>query len=176
MDFLFLGNALWIDLLNTEIICQGERVDLLMRDEDVTRWAREAALSGRCGVVEMRSLRTLLRAIADQVTAGQPVGSKLLERLNGWLSQHPGPYRLEGKALPYTLAWAGDLSGRVARDAAQTLSGESWQRLRRCENPQCILYFLDTSRNGTRRWCSMAMCGNREKARQHYQRSRTNSD
>ena len=45
-------------------------------------------------------------------------------------------------------------------------------RLRRCEAPDCDWFFLDRSRNGTRRWCSMETCGNRAKARRHYERGR----
>ncbi|MDI2130750.1 CGNR zinc finger domain-containing protein [Yinghuangia seranimata] len=43
-------------------------------------------------------------------------------------------------------------------------------RLRRCANPACTLRFYDTSKNGTRRWCSMSGCGNRAKASRHYDR------
>ena len=45
-------------------------------------------------------------------------------------------------------------------------------RIRRCADPNCVLWFLDTSRSGTRRWCSMTGCGNRAKAKRHYSRSR----
>ncbi len=41
------------------------------------------------------------------------------------------------------------------------------ERVRPCANPDCVLWFLDTSRPGTRRWCSMAACGNRDKAMRH---------
>jgi predicted RNA-binding Zn ribbon-like protein len=40
-------------------------------------------------------------------------------------------------------------------------------RIRGCANPDCVLWFLDTTRPGTRRWCSMAACGNRDKAIRH---------
>lgn len=43
-------------------------------------------------------------------------------------------------------------------------------RIRRCDGPGCVLHFYDTSKNGTRRWCSMAGCGNRAKARRNYAR------
>ena len=36
--------------------------------------------------------------------------------------------------------------------------------------PACVLWFYDTTRNGTRRWCFMAICGNRAKAHRHYDR------
>ncbi|WP_232524336.1 CGNR zinc finger domain-containing protein [Nocardiopsis gilva] len=45
-------------------------------------------------------------------------------------------------------------------------------RIRRCEGDHCVLYFFDTSRNGTRRWCSMAVCGNRAKAQRHYRKGK----
>jgi predicted RNA-binding Zn ribbon-like protein len=47
-------------------------------------------------------------------------------------------------------------------------------RIRACAHESCILHFFDTSRNGTRRWCSMAGCGNRAKASRHYARTRDN--
>jgi predicted RNA-binding Zn ribbon-like protein len=45
-------------------------------------------------------------------------------------------------------------------------------RLRPCANDECRLFLLDRSRANTARWCSMAICGNRMKARRHYQRTR----
>jgi len=45
-------------------------------------------------------------------------------------------------------------------------------RIRGCAHDSCVLHFFDTSRNGTRRWCSMAACGNRAKASRHYARSK----
>lgn len=49
-------------------------------------------------------------------------------------------------------------------------------RIRRCAHEACVLRFFDTSRNGTRRWCSMAACGNRAKASRHYARSNPRSE
>ncbi len=53
------------------------------------------------------------------------------------------------------------LLAAVARSAAELLAGEP--RLRRCANPACSMYFCDSSRTRRRRWCSMALCGNRHK-------------
>ena len=50
------------------------------------------------------------------------------------------------------------------------LLAEAPDRIRKCQNPACVLWFFDTTRNRTRRWCSMAVCGNRAKARRHYDR------
>ncbi|GGJ34413.1 hypothetical protein GCM10010121_052110 [Streptomyces brasiliensis] len=45
-------------------------------------------------------------------------------------------------------------------------------RLRACANPECRRFLLDRSRTNKGRWCSMAVCGNRMKARRHYERTR----
>lgn len=52
------------------------------------------------------------------------------------------------------------------------LLGAAPDRIRSCAHDACVLHFLDTSRNGTRRWCSMATCGNRAKASRHYARTK----
>jgi len=44
------------------------------------------------------------------------------------------------------------------------------ERIRQCQHPQCVLWYVDTSPGGSRRWCSMSLCGNRVKAGRHYQR------
>ncbi|WP_406088147.1 CGNR zinc finger domain-containing protein [Streptomyces virginiae] len=53
-----------------------------------------------------------------------------------------------------------------ARDLLRVMT-QTPGRIRKCANPPCPLHFLDTSRKGQRRWCSMAVCGNRAKARRH---------
>jgi len=52
------------------------------------------------------------------------------------------------------------------------LAKESPGRLRPCANDECRLFLIDHSKAGTARWCSMAVCGNRMKARRHYRRAR----
>ena len=56
--------------------------------------------------------------------------------------------------------------------AAQNLLELDRDRIRACAGHDCVLHFYDTSRAGKRQWCSMAGCGNRAKARRHYERSR----
>jgi predicted RNA-binding Zn ribbon-like protein len=53
-----------------------------------------------------------------------------------------------------------------------SLAKNSPGRLRPCANDECRLFLIDHSKAGTARWCSMAVCGNRMKARRHYQRAR----
>ncbi len=58
----------------------------------------------------------------------------------------------------------------IAQSAAELLTSDQLGILRFCEAPDCEWLFLDHSRNRSRRWCDMTSCGNRQKARRHYQR------
>lgn len=74
-----------------------------------------------------------------------------------------------------TKTWVGvqgmrSLLSSVARDAIDVLGGPRAARLKRCEGSRCSLLFVDTSRSGRRRWCSMDRCGNRAKAAAHRRR------
>jgi predicted RNA-binding Zn ribbon-like protein len=60
----------------------------------------------------------------------------------------------------------------VIRSAADLLTSHELQDIRICASESCDWLFLDTSKNHTRRWCNMKTCGNRAKARRHYERKR----
>lgn len=62
--------------------------------------------------------------------------------------------------------------GEIALDAWKVLTPERLARLRECAGRDCSRFFIDESRNGSRRWCSMSGCGNRAKARRHYRRTK----
>ncbi len=66
----------------------------------------------------------------------------------------------------------GRVSSRVAWSAVELLVSSDLPRVRRCEGAGCAWLFLDASKNRTRRWCDMTVCGNRAKARRHYARTR----
>ena len=58
----------------------------------------------------------------------------------------------------------------VAWSTANLLTGPRLARVRHCANERCLYLFVDDSKSGTRRWCSMSACGNRAKAHRHYVR------
>lgn len=60
----------------------------------------------------------------------------------------------------------------VARSLAELLTSDELPRVRECAADNCAWLFIDTSKNRSRRWCDMAVCGNRAKARRHYARAR----
>lgn len=62
----------------------------------------------------------------------------------------------------------------IARSAADLLTSSDLALVRECDNETCGWLFVDTSKNHSRRWCSMSDCGNRAKARRHYARLKRN--
>ena len=76
------------------------------------------------------------------------------------LTQDGAGWKLEFMAREGGVEW---LFAAVARSAAEIIVEGSHSRLRVCANPSCSLYFFDASRTHRRRWCSMAICGNRHK-------------
>ena len=60
----------------------------------------------------------------------------------------------------------------IARSAAELITEGPNAPIRKCANPACGLFFYDDSRTGRRRWCSMAVCGNRAKVAAHYRREK----
>ncbi len=76
-------------------------------------------------------------------------------------------WRLEYIAREQGLEW---LLAAIARSAAELLVDGPEPPVRRCANPRCRLFFYDDSRTGRRRWCSMAVCGNRQKVAAFFER------
>jgi predicted RNA-binding Zn ribbon-like protein len=100
----------------------------------------------------------------------QQINDTAIEALNHrQLEPADGLYRWEwqwnSKNLLDCILWP------IAQSAADLLTSPELQAVRMCEAPECAWLFLDQSRNRTRRWCDMKVCGNRQKARRHYQRT-----
>ncbi len=97
--------------------------------------------------------------------------------LNAALAAAPARHVLawDRDGLAWEVAAAPSWQGARAAllwSAADLLTGPRRDRVRECDNPECLYLFLDASKAGTRRWCEMSSCGNRAKAHRHYQRRR----
>jgi predicted RNA-binding Zn ribbon-like protein len=182
--FPFLGNYLALDFLNTCPVQNGEPVELLPDFDALLRWVQAAdMLSSRetaalrqrwrasapaqHAVEAMRELRERLRKEVLAREDGGAVNRAILDEVNRLMAEHPMLTRLKasGKAS-ITELWFDprrpeDLFAPVAHSAAMLFSQVDWNRVRKCG--QCVLHFYDTSKKGTRRWCSMQLCGNRIK-------------
>jgi predicted RNA-binding Zn ribbon-like protein len=182
--FLFLGNHLALDFLNTCPVMNGEAIELLPDSDALLRWfqaadllsSREAAsLRKKWGasapaqhaVEAMRELRERLRKEVLARELGGTVRGAILDELNQLMAKHPMLTRLRGSGSDSRMElWFDphrpeDLFAPLAHSAAMLFGEADWNRVRKCV--QCVLHFYDTSKKGTRRWCSMQLCGNRVK-------------
>lgn len=128
-------------------------------EPEVTSQAFEAALALRDGV------RRVVEALAERRAVGpqevEPI-NRALEVTEGHDALVPAGdgWRLGFVAREQRLEW---LLAAVARSAAELVEEGPAAPLRKCAGARCVLYFYDTSRTHRRRWCSMAVCGNRSK-------------
>ena len=116
---------------------------------------------------------TARQAIRDVLTARG--GTAALGRLNQVLGHGRLRLSVGPQARPEQTLEVDDPAWHPAVMAAASLLEllkQAPDRIRRCQHPACVLWFYDTTRNGTRRWCSMATCGNRAKAHRHYDRAK----
>ena len=123
-------------------------------------------------------LRETLYRLFDAQAQGKPAPARDLEALNQALASTPARTTLKRVRDGYDWdvearsSTALSLLAPVLWSAGDLLAGPRLDRVRRCANPECGWLFLDDSRAGKRRWCSMSACGNRAKARRHYHKSR----
>lgn len=178
-----------LDFLNTvEDWTSVEGEDRLAAFPDAVRFGAAAGvltgaeartLASRRGgeeLVRLRELRARLERIAGALLARKAPARADLDRLARDAAASAESVRLRvvrGRVVrSIDAAGAGSavLRRRLAEAAATLLSSSRWERVKRC--PRCGWFFLDTSKNGSRRWCSMAMCGTATKSRNYYRRTR----
>ncbi|MFF9770014.1 CGNR zinc finger domain-containing protein [Streptomyces sp. NPDC014636] len=168
------GEPLALDLLNTRWNRDGVTQDLLADPAGLAVWLDGNGLAGThpADAEVLRHLRTAREALKAAVDGSPrqaaPLVDAVLEhgRIRARLTAG-GPAEEPEFADPsWAPAWL------AARNYLELLRAP--ERIRTCAGGSCILHFYDTSRNGTRRWCSMAACGNRAKASRHYARSKDN--
>jgi predicted RNA-binding Zn ribbon-like protein len=137
-------------------------------------WARQAGIeasplppaAASRAHEEAIALRETLYAIFGAVARGEAPPANALSHLNDELVRRP-------RRITNGFAWAtGDVLAPIVWSAAELLTSGPLERVRECPGDDtCGWLFLDTSRNGSRRWCDMRSCGNRAKARRHYRRT-----
>jgi predicted RNA-binding Zn ribbon-like protein len=192
--FLFLANQTALDFINTRPVRDGEAMELLPDFPALLRWFRAAELLTDREVVKLeqrwgdaaqtrraleaaRALRERLRNEVLTWEGGAPVHRSTVEELNRWMAEHPMRTKLKttqnglSREPWFEALQPEDLLAPLAHAAAALFADVSRDRVRKCGN--CVLHFHDTSKKGTRRWCSMNLCGNRMKVAAYAARRRT---
>ncbi|MET0932636.1 MAG: CGNR zinc finger domain-containing protein [Mycetocola sp.] len=143
---------------------------------DLTTWLAGRLPSAEAGDRDLADAVTLRGAIGRLALAsstGSTGEARDIDLLNLYAATPDIPPRLAGGALQAgrTEPRAAQALSTIARDAVALFSGITPGRIRGCDAEDCDMIYLDTSRAGNRRWCSMQRCGNRHKVRAH--RART---
>lgn len=181
--FHFVAGRVSIDFANTGGVWNGQALEDLHTPADLGRWLAESSLGVQVPATDAdmaaaRELRDALwrlaRArIAEGDSTAVPPEPDDIEHINraaalpSLAAQLDPDSGTQQWALPATAP--GALS-TIARDAIDLFSGPFSERIRECASHRCVLFFVDTSRPGQRRWCSMERCGNIAKTRGYRQR------
>lgn len=151
--------------------------DKLQAPVDLGRWLAQAGLAplavcDKDTLAQARTLREVIYRLLETARSQRRTDPADVELLNRW-ARRPAPApQLDGDLR---LSWCSPDPARaalaaLAASAAELLSGPGLARVRNCANPPCSLLFIDHSRPGRRRWCSMDTCGNRDKTARYRQR------
>lgn len=191
-SFLFLADDLALDFLNTAAQGENGTGDVLTSPSAITAWLRAAGLltweerraldrsppEARLLLEESRRLRQEMAVGLRHWLRGAPLPDSSLFALNRCLAARPTrlQVRREGPGLAMSAivepSQTTGILGSLAERFVGLLTDIDPLRVRSCASKDCDLWFRDTSRNGSRRWCSMARCGNRAKVAAHYRRRR----
>ena len=172
-----------LDMLNTLANIDGQPVDFWHTDADVAHWLvrlewvaqasiptfEEGALLGAA-----RQLREVVRELVAARKNGETGNPAALNSFLRKAVSYPqlvwpvsGQPQLERQRKQQT---AEQFLSPIAEAAAQLLVAGDFSLIRRCEHPECVLWFYDRTKAHKRRWCSMALCGNRHKVAQFRKR------
>ncbi len=164
-EFTFLGDAIWLDFVNTARGRSPAAPDLLADESAILRWAEAQSLrlnGDRPSLQDALDLRQRLTALADALNAGlqPPAGS--IGAINNHLAQEQGYHQLIRTGGEWQLRFAPlrqpPILQAIAHSAAATLA-DPLLFVRRCAGEGCSLFFTDSSPNQSRRWCSASVCG-----------------
>ncbi|WP_301169499.1 CGNR zinc finger domain-containing protein [Brevibacillus nitrificans] len=181
-----LGGAVWINLVNT---INKRQIDVLDDPERLMAWLMANELLRESDQKELENKETL-RQITDVLHSLRNISFAILEDFQQaglspssvqQLRSLTDPLKVkltlrtsEGRIelVNEGLHTDDHITYQVLASIVHTLQIVSRDRIRACEHEDCILHFIDTSKSGKRRWCSMETCGNRHKAAEFYARKK----
>jgi predicted RNA-binding Zn ribbon-like protein len=191
--FLFVANQPILDFLNTRPVVEDGPTELLSDFHALERWLNASGMAGSASTKallrswrhspqaaaflrELIQFRERLREAVLRIESGHVPAEDFIEEVNLRLERYPlqSVLRKEGGRLVREVQFAPrkpmDLWAPIMDAAADLLSESDPVRIRKCES--CVVHFLDVSRKGSRRWCSMNICGNKVKVAAYQRRKR----
>lgn len=193
--FLFVAGNLSVNFVNTEIVENGQQKDLLEDFNDFASWAAAADLVEKTEAetllnnwnkreevrdffAEVLDFRGVLREMIVGLTNGKTVTKSAITQINRRLENQNATVELRKTKKGFEKLFRADYENPlqflapIAESTADLLCYGDLSLVKKCENPECVLYFYDTTKNHSRRWCSMKGCGNRAKAAAFYRRNK----
>lgn len=191
--FLFVANRPILDLLNTKPVLADGPTELLPDVRALERWliasGMVSSVKDKTAVRGWRNsaeadtflkqligFREKLRDAVLRIESGMSPSDAFLSEVNSLLLQYPRHTSLrkrDGKVIRETFLEVRrpvDLWAPIVDATADLLTETDSSRIRKCES--CVVHFVDTSKKGSRRWCSMNICGNRLKVASYQRRKR----
>ncbi|MEC2076214.1 CGNR zinc finger domain-containing protein [Metabacillus fastidiosus] len=185
---LITGNIA-LDLVNTELVRRGQRHDLLHSEGELLEWLKlmrekgcfhkllldEAEEQIHFIFPDLINFRALLRVNFEAIADGKAISDFFFSLLEDKIEQAPFIYKLHNNkllSLPIG-SIGGKIISIIALDVLKLIEANKLQKLKKCSNPDCVLLFIDET--GRRKWCSMKICGNRNKAARFQQKKFENS-
>lgn len=161
-----------------ELVAWSHHVEILtaeeagvLRDSATRRPDRAKATLGRA-----IALRETLYRVFSAIAQEQEPDKADLTTLNGFVREGLSRMEISPVGPGFAWTWAVDeaeldrMLWPIVRSAADLLTAEDLGRVRKCARDGCDWLFVDMSKNQSRRWCSMDMCGSRVKSRRYYRR------
>lgn len=197
-----VGGRICIDFANTTSGREGpHRQEHLQRYPDLIAWAQHAGLldvsdaaalervatadhnDAQAALRAALQLREAIHAVLLSLARGEPAPASDLGDLNKVLADGMCRARLRAATDGFAWDWPRPAQGPtaarlayplwpIARSAADLLLSPLRERIRECPGEHCGWLFLDLTKNGSRRWCEMKVCGSRAKMQRHRQRHR----
>ena len=189
--FHIVGNNLSLDFVNTKVAEGAEPKELLEDPTDLVSWAiavklveRDDAASllanwsakGENSLREAVNFRSILYELFTGIMNDEAITDSTIAAINRMLDDQTGFTELVRNENGFEKRFRVDfqeqrqLLASIAVSAADLLCYGNLDLIKKCEGSKCVLYFYDATKNHSRRWCSMAACGNRAKVAAFYQR------
>ncbi len=190
LDFFFIANQPALDLANTLIAAKGVPLELMPNFHSFCRWVEKAGLAPVDQIKRasqtwsrlqeeafmdgLRDYRARVKEVIVALGNKKPVPNSFVEETNRLLIEANAVVQVEAhdaktfrRTWPLNWSQPKSVFGLIAETGLQLICDCDLSLVRKCESPDCVLAFYDTTKNHKRRWCSMDVCGNRHKATLH---------
>jgi predicted RNA-binding Zn ribbon-like protein len=191
--FLFVANQPILDFLNTRPVLETGPAELLPDVPALERWLIASGMASSPKIKaslhswrhsaaaaaflnDLSHFRERLRDAVLRLESGRALSEDFVKEVNARLEQFPlqtALHRRNGKLvreIVFAPRKPADFWAPVINAAANLFAEPDTSRIRKCES--CVVHFLDTSKKGSRRWCSMNICGNKRKVAAYQRRKR----